>query len=180
MKLVFFLLLSLSSFSAPLPVKIAGTDLSGLKLNKIEIGQKKGLVVIFLSSRCPCSNNHIDELKKLKNDFSDFAFVGIHSNMDEPNEESLKYFTEQKLPFPVLQDENANYADLFQALKTPHSFILNNNGEILYQGGVSNSHNVKNSDKLYLREALEDILKGGKVRSPEGRTLGCFISRKKA
>jgi peroxiredoxin len=161
------------------PTKISGKDYSGLNREMVEIGKKKAIVVVFLSAKCPCSNSHIEELIKLNDDFPDFSFVGIHSNMDEPDSQSQEYFKKLKLPFPVMQDLEAKYADQFAAFKTPHSFILNSKGEILYQGGVSNSHDIKKSDKLFLREALEDITKGQKIRNPEGRTLGCFIVRKK-
>ncbi len=177
----FIVLFSLNFRAFPsLPLTINGPDLSGLNLNKIDIGEKKGLVVVFLSSKCPCSNSHISELKNLKEAFPNFSFVGIHSNMDETDEDSQKYFKGLKLNFPVIQDKNADYANKFAAFKTPHAFLLDNKGEILYQGGVSNSHEFKNSDKLFLREALEDISKGNKIRNAEGRTLGCFIVRKKS
>jgi thioredoxin-related protein len=176
--LIFFGI-NLFAHSSSLPLEFTGLDYSGLNQNKVEIGKNKGLVVVFLSARCPCSNSHIEELKKLEKDFSDFIFVGIHSNMDESQEEALKYFSKLKLPFAVFQDKDAKYADNFAAFKTPHSFVLNGKGEILYQGGVSDSHELKKSQKLFLRNALEDISKGEKVQNIEGRTLGCFIVRKK-
>lgn len=162
-----------------MPTKFSGKDLSGLNKTLVEIGSKEALVVVFLSAKCPCSNSHIEELSKLSSDFPNFSFVGIHSNMDESELQSEEYFKKVKLPFPVIQDREANYADQFAAFKTPHSFILNYKGEVLYQGGVSNSHDLKNSNRLFLREALEDVSKGQKVRNSEGRTLGCFIVRKK-
>ena len=177
--IIFLLGLNFWALGSPLPVDIKGPDFSGLNQTRVEIGEKKGLVVVFLSAKCPCSNSHVEELKKLKTDFPDFSFVGIHSNMDENEIDALKYFKEIKLSFPVIQDNKATYADQFTAFKTPHSFVLNKQGEILYQGGVSDSHSLESSNKLFLREALEDISKGAKVRSPEGRTLGCFIVRKK-
>jgi peroxiredoxin len=181
MKLFFFCLFLLISHAqaSVLPTKITGKDYSGLNKELVEIGDKKAIVVVFLSAKCPCSNSHIEELLKLNADFPDFSFVGIHSNMDEPDSQSETYFKKLKLSFPVLQDVEAKYADQFAAFKTPHTFVLSQKGEVLYQGGVSNSHDIKKSDKLFLREALEDISKGQKIRNPEGRTLGCFIVRKK-
>ena len=173
------LLLIIHAQASVFPTKINGKDYSGLKKETVEIGAKKALVIVFLSAKCPCSNSHIEELQKLNADFPDFAFVGIHSNMDEPESQSEEYFKKLKLSFPVIQDNDAKYADQFAAFKTPHTFVLSQKGEVLYQGGVSNSHDIKKSDKLFLREALEDISKGQKIRNTEGRTLGCFIVRKK-
>ncbi len=138
---------------------------------------KKGLVVVFLSVKCPCSNSHVAEFKDLSVKFPEFSYVAIHSNTDEGKELSRPYFEKVAFSFPVIEDKNSELADLFHAIKTPHSFILRPDGNIAYQGGVSNSHDCSKSDRKYLREALEDIQTGKPVRTPEGRTLGCSISR---
>ncbi len=177
--LILSLVFNFSALSSVFPTKIKGKDISGLNKSLVELGTKKAMVVVFLSAKCPCSNSHIDELSKLSSEYPDFSFVGVHSNMDETEAQSEEYFKKVKLPFPVIQDQNAQYADQFAAFKTPHSFVIDSKGEVIYEGGVSNSHNIKNSNKFFLREALADISKGQKVRSPEGRTLGCFIVRKK-
>ncbi len=139
--------------------------------------QKKGLVVVFLSARCPCSNSHVTELSKLSKEYPDYLFIGLHSNQDESLEESKSYFNGAHLPFKVLQDEKAELADRFGAFKTPHSYVISPSGDLLYKGGISSSNNFENSKNKFLREALEDISAGKKIRTPEGRTLGCAIAR---
>jgi hypothetical protein len=138
---------------------------------------QKGLVVVFLSAKCPCSNSHIAELKSLSHDYPDFKFVGVHSNVDEDVELSKTYFTTEALPFAVIQDDNTVIADEFKALKTPHAFVIQADGKILYQGGVSSSKTFAKADRKFLREALENIHSGQVVTTPEGRTLGCAIAR---
>ncbi len=149
--------------------------------DQIQIGEnsKKGLVVVFLSALCPCSHSHIIELKQLTHDFPEFEFVGVHSNTDETKDITIKYFRAAELTFPVIQDFGAKLADQFKAYKTPHAFVLFNDGRVAYQGGVSSSqHFDMNTKRKYLREALEDISADRKVKTPEARTLGCVISRK--
>lgn len=138
---------------------------------------KKGLVVVFLSAKCPCSNSHVEELRKLAETYSDFRFVGIHSNLDETDEISLPYFEKIHLPFPVIQDERAEIANRFNALKTPHVFVVTGQDKIVYQGGVSNSKTFSRADRHWLREALSDLQESREVRTAEGRTLGCSIER---
>lgn len=138
----------------------------------------KGLVVVFLSSQCPCSNSHINELKSLVTDYPQFQFVGVHSNHDETVESARIYFTQAALPFPVIQDSDLKLADRFKALKTPHSFVLRPDGSIAFQGGVSSSHEFAQAEHKWLREALQDIKQDKKVRTASARTLGCAISRR--
>ncbi|MFZ4404343.1 MAG: redoxin domain-containing protein [Pseudobdellovibrionaceae bacterium] len=137
----------------------------------------KPLVVIFLSAKCPCSDSHVSELKSLAKDYPGFAFVGVHSNADEDSALSKAYFSKAQLPFPVLKDDQAAIADRYKALKTPHVFVVKADGQLLYQGGVSDSHRFEKSSRNYLREALRDIQAGQKVKASEERALGCSIAR---
>ena len=155
----------------------SGQDLLTSKTLTYGKDLKKPLVVVFLSAACPCSDSHVQELKSLAKDFAQFDFVAIHSNVDEPVDRAKIYFSKVALPFSVLQDENAKLANQFGAFKTPHSFVIKANGEIIFRGGVSSSHQFELAEHKYLREALSDVAANRAVRTPEARTLGCVISR---
>lgn len=160
---------------AAVQTELKAPDLLTMKETTVSAG-KRGLVVVFLSAVCPCSNSHLEELSALAKENPEFTFVGVHSNVDESIEKSKTYFEKAKLPFVVLQDEKAKLADQFKALKTPHAFVVTAEGTV-YRGGVSSSKQFDQADRKYLREALEDLREGRPVRTPEGRTLGCVISR---
>jgi len=181
MKLLLSFLLVLStqslSFAAAHIDMLSGVDIVSSKPVKAEAEKKKGVVVVFLSAVCPCSNSHVQELRALTKKFPDFAFFGVHSNTDEKKEPTQAYFKNVNMPFPVIHDFDAKIADLFKASKTPHVFVLKANGEPAYSGGVSSSRNFDNADRKYLREALTDLQQDRSVRTPEGRTLGCVITR---
>ncbi|MBL7542437.1 MAG: redoxin family protein [Bdellovibrionaceae bacterium] len=178
-KLIFVMLMigAIRAFSAVDLGKVSGFDLvSGQVVTKNSQG-KKALVIIFLSSVCPCSNSHVSELKSLSQEYPEFSFVAMHSNSEEDEDDAKKYFTSLDLNFPVIQDKNAEFADLYKALKTPHVFVVSPEGKVIYQGGVSNSRQLAQADRKYLREALGEINNGKPVSSPKTRTLGCVISR---
>lgn len=164
----------------PLPEKVFGLEGANLLSDarvSVPIKDKSALVVVFLSAKCPCSNSHIGELRALAKDYAIFVFVGVHSNSDESLKDAKTYFGRADLPFPIVQDEKARLADEYKALKTPHAFVIDARGKILYQGGVSDSHEFEKSNRKYLREALADIAAGRPVKIREGRTLGCMIQR---
>lgn len=166
-----------SSYSAVNLSIVDGSDV----MDKSAIHQtaegKKGIVVVFLSAKCPCSDSHIAEMKSLHKDFPEFAFVAVNSNVDETNELAQDYFKRSALEFPVIKDKNLELADRYKAFKTPHAFVMNNDGKVLYQGGVSSSRQFAMADRKYLRDALTNIQDGKPVAMDEGRTLGCVISR---
>jgi thiol-disulfide isomerase/thioredoxin len=157
--------------------KIQGRHIvSGQWVNRSVEG-KKGMVVVFLSIRCPSSHSHLAELKDLAREFKDFEFVGVNSNQNEVPDESRRYFQKQNLEIPVILDKGAVIADQYKALKTPHVFVVNSAGEIVYQGGISNSRDINRASRKYLRLALNEIQNGKPVTLPEGKALGCTISR---
>ena len=177
--LIFLLSFLILTAKAEIPSVIAGTDLlkGSPRTVATRFPDKKALVVVFMSARCPCSNSHVPVLTQLSEKYPDVSFVAVHANADEPVAEAQPYFKRLNLPFPVIEDAHAKVADQFKALKTPHVFVLSPEGQVLYQGGVTNSAMADQSDRNYLSEALEDIQNGKKVRTVSGRTLGCVIAR---
>lgn len=179
LRLYFFLILGLiSPFSVFAKTEISGIDLLTQKQVTISAdASKKGLVVIFLSAICPCSNSHISEINSLAEEYKDFTFVGVHSNPEEDSKSSAEYFTNAKLKFPIVQDEKSVLANKYKALKTPHVFIVDSKDQIIYQGAVSNSREFGEATEKLLRETLKTIQAGQKITNPKTRPLGCVISR---
>ena len=173
------LLFSLTALlSAPSFAAIEGVNLITGKSTKLEIGPK-GTVLIFMSARCPCSHSHVPEVKKLALKYADFSFAVVHANADEPTEEAKAYFQEAGFLFPVIHDQEGKLAEEFKALKTPHAFLINSQGKILYKGGITNSNDSNRADKHFLQNSLAEIVDGKSISNPEGRTLGCVIARGK-
>ncbi|WP_413584442.1 redoxin domain-containing protein [Bdellovibrio sp. HCB274] len=177
----FILLTSLDLWAAKQFTSVDGTDVLTSKFLHLETkAAKKGTVVVFLSAKCPCSASHETLLKNLAEEFKDFNFVGVHSNTDENAELTKTHFTQANLPFPVIQDSKSRLANEFEALKTPHAYLLSPEGEILYSGGVTDSNVGPSAKKHFLKEAIEDTQAGKAVRKKEGRAVGCYIQREEA
>lgn len=175
--------------------KITGKDL--VKGEDIDFDLKQsqqGTVVFFLSVNCPCSRSHEPTLNQLVKEFEPkgFKFFGMHCNVDEDKEMAKKHFGNQfrsvegkmsLLAFPVIQDDDCRYAKALGALNTPHAFLIRPNLEILFQGGVDNSHRAERATKHHLRDYLNDVLnhfdQGRIPESKKVRVLGCFIQREK-
>lgn len=141
--------------------------------------KKKYTVLIFLSIQCPCSRSHQPVLRKLYEDFSgdQFQFFGIHSNANESVQDSLKYFKDADLPFPVIQDSEGVIANELSAYKTPHAYILDPEMKVIYQGGVDNSSDASRATEHFIRDSLSLIQKGQSLKESKRRVLGCQILR---
>ncbi|MFZ9595760.1 MAG: redoxin family protein [Bdellovibrionia bacterium] len=169
-----------SQVSFALPERLVGFDLvQGQTLDLPWSSPHRATVLIFLSSKCPCSASHEPALEALYHEFSPqgVRFLGIHSNADEPSDVAHEHFKIAGLSFPVLQDSGAAIATELGAYKTPHVYLLNSKHEILFQGGVDNSHVAKAATRFYLKEALTAVISGKKPDPKEVRVLGCEIRR---
>lgn len=168
---------SSAAAAAAAPPKLEGIDVRTMAPSKLALPAKRPTVLVFISSKCPCSMSHIPELRSLALEFSDVQFVGIHSNFDESLEIAHPYFKSADLSFPILRDEGMKLADHFKAAKTPHAFVIGPDGQVLFQGGVSDSSKFPQADRKYLREALEDLKNQIPIRTKVARALGCAITR---
>lgn len=177
--LLFALLLWTTLSTATVPLQeFNGEDVVRQKKYSLKAPlSSEGLVLIFMSAKCPCSASHEPLLKDLSQQFKDYEFVGIHSNTDENEELTKAHFTASQLPFPILQDNKATLANSLGALKTPHAFVFNKKGELLYSGGVTDSHVGPSAKKFFLREILTALKEKKDLPYHEGRTLGCYIQR---
>ena len=157
---------------------IEGADVVNGKDVKVQMSDAaKGTVLVFLSAKCPCSASHEGLLNDLHAKYKDFVFIAVHSNSDENAEMTKAHFANSNLKFPVIQDTKSKWANELGALKTPHAFVLDKKGEVLYQGGVTDSHTGPAAKNKFLDNVLEDISAGKAPRIKEGRALGCIIQR---
>lgn len=158
---------------------ISGNDaITGTPVS-VGLTASKFTVVVFVSAKCPCSASHEGALQKMAAEFSKrgVQFVGVHSNIDESSDLTKSHFSSARFPFSVIQDRQNYLADLFGALKTPHAYVIAQNGHIIYSGGVDDSNNHAHATRHYLREVLTALADGKTSPFSTTRTLGCAIKR---
>lgn len=157
---------------------LSGKDLISDQTFKLDPSPARPTVIVFVSARCPCSTSHEKMVKELAEQKKDFAFVAVHSNADESPIEAQKHFAAAAMGIPVIDDSQGEWAAHFQALKTPHAFIVDRDGQLLYSGGVTDSSQAGDADKLYLKDTLDELQSTGKIKESRRRALGCIIKRR--
>lgn len=179
---------SFAVFAKELPVAFVAKVLSGdlsAKQNssdqtvKIDFSKNPEgrSVFVFLSSSCPCSHSYLKELRRVSALFENdkVKFWGVNSNFREDSNKAQEYFSSQRLGFEVLDDRDQKILTMFEALKTPHVFVVENKTrKIIYHGGVGSTHVASSGMSAYLETAL------GQGMDPDPKvtkTLGCLIER---
>jgi peroxiredoxin len=135
-------------------------------------------VVIFFSTRCPMSNAFNYRRNQLYLNYRNrVRFIVIDSNSNESMDEVRTYAKDAEFDFPVYRDLDNQVADLFGARNTTESFVLDASGAMRYRGYIEDAPNPERTTKQGLRLAIDAVLAGQPVATPETRGIGCAIRR---
>ena len=182
MRKTIILILTLLLSSCSSQPRTSLQSLKGVDHNNKEIeiktNKSKATIIVFLSAFCPCSKSHLPLLGKMQEDNKDIQFIGIHSNYNENHAKAKSYFSKSKLNFPVIHDKDSSLAKRIGGLKTPHAFIVDNAGTIIYKGSVTNSSNASKAKENYLLQAINELNNGKAISTPVRKVLGCNIITK--
>lgn len=139
----------------------------------------KVTAVVFISTKCPVSNNYNDRMSALYRDYAGkgVQFVFVNSNQNESGAEVAKHVREVSFPFSVYKDEGNKVADLLKAEVTPHAYIIGKDSKVLYRGSIDDSQNPARVTKQPLRQALDAVLAGKPAPVAESKAFGCSIKR---
>jgi hypothetical protein len=138
----------------------------------------KVTVVIFFSTRCPMSNAFNYRRNLLYHDYGDrVRFIVVDSNVNESLDEVRTYARETGFDFPVYQDIDNQLADQLGARSTTETFVLDSAAVTRYHGYIEDAPNPARTTKQGLRLALNAVLAGESVATPETRSVGCAIRR---
>jgi peroxiredoxin len=176
--------LSASILFAQVPNKFENFTLKGIDGKEYSLSDfknSKAIVIIFISTQCPVSNDYNSRMEKIYQDYKDrgVAFIGINSNKEETIDDIKEHAKKNNLTFLILKDFGNKVADQFKASYTPEAYVLNSNFELLYHGRIDDSRKIKNVKSEDLRNALEEIHAGKEVSVKETKAFGCTIKRVK-
>lgn len=154
-------------------------DYNGKEHSLSDYQDSKAIVILFVATQCPVSNNYNSRMAALFEKYSEkeIAFVGINSNKQENAEEVKNHAEENGLNFTILKDPNNIIADKFNAQVTPEIFVLSPDLEILYHGRIDDSQREKEVTSNDLESALDAILAGEEVSVKTTKAFGCTIKR---
>ena len=78
----------------------------------------------------------------------------------------------------VLIDAHQVVADKFEAMTTPHVFVLDRAGILRYRGAVDDvTFRHREASQFFLRDAVEALLQGRNPELSETPAYGCTIVR---
>lgn len=160
------------------------TDING-KVHKLSDYKGKIVVLEWTNPNCPFVQRVYREIMPgIQKEFTQKGIVWLAVNSTNPQHrdfetpESLKKrYTEWKAAFDaLLLDPEGTVGRMFDAKTTPHMYVINKDGILVYAGAIDDDPRGSKSEKTnYVRAALESILQGKPVSITSTKPYGCTV-----
>lgn len=142
-------------------------------------------VVVFTCNQCPFAQAFEPRIIEIAERFGPkgVTFYAVNPNDDAKySEETLANMkaraVEKEYPFPYLKDGDSAIARAYGARVTPHVFVVDGTGTVIYRGYVDDSAKEAERKTTGLTDALNATLNGRPVPTAETRAFGCTIKWK--
>lgn len=164
-------------------------NVDGTTVSLSDYKDQKGVIVVFTCNPCPYANAYEQRIIKLHQTYADkgFPVVAINPNdveisPDDTYAKMKERAKERDYPFPYLKDETQEVFKAYGATRTPHVFLLKNNGgefEVAYVGAIdNNAMDAASVTTKYVENAIAALVSGSAPEPSVTKAIGCTIKSK--
>ena len=161
----------------------------------VKLSQFKGKPVVleWNNPGCPFVKKHYQgNMQALQKEVAaqGAVWLAINSTRDDSGDylapaQLGRWMTEQKAsPTATLMDEDGKVGQAFAARVTPHMYIVNAQGVLVYAGGIDSIASARVDDipkaTNYVRQAMAEIKAGKPVSVSTSRAYGCSVKYQSA
>lgn len=169
---------------------VSGKKAPAFKLNSfddktVSLSDYRGKVVVleWFNFECPYVKYHYDTVstmvdlaKRYKN--KNVIWLAVNSTNHTTPEANIAFAKKHKLPYSILDDRPGRVGHAYGAKTTPHMFVIDTSGNIVYEGAIDNSPRGKTQGPQlvnYVDKALEELAAGKEISNPETKPYGCSV-----
>jgi len=185
------MLTTLQVFALPIGQPAPDFNLTNLQGKPVKLADYRGKYVVleWTNPGCPFVLKHYDSgnMQSLQKDaaMQGVAWLTIDSNNpahpDYKTPAQLSAWLKDKgaAPTAAMLDSDGKVAKLYEAKATPHMFVIDPSGKLIYAGAIDNKRStdledVKSADN-YVKAALADARAGRPVAKASTQAYGCSI-----
>jgi hypothetical protein len=164
------------------------TDTNG-EVHKLSEYKGKFVVLEWTNRGCPYTQKHYSSgnMQRLQHEWTSRGVVWLTVISSAPgmqgyvtaSEENTYLNQANAAPTAVLVDPTGALGHLYDAKTTPHIFVINPKGALIYNGAIDDRPTTDVSDvngaKNYVSLALEEATSGKPVSNPTTRPYGCSV-----
>lgn len=167
------------------------TDSNG-KTHRLADSKGKYVVLEWHNQGCPYTRKHYESgnMQRLQKEWTAKGVVWYTVISSAPGTQGYVTAPEENdylkkmnaAPTAVLLDPDGTLGHLYAAKTTPHMYIIDPSGVLIYNGAIDDHPTADQSDipnsKNYVSTALEEALSGRKVTDAATRPYGCSVKYK--
>ena len=163
-------------------------ELADYNGNLVQLNALKGKIVVleWTNYDCPFVKAHYNETTHTMRDLAakyadrDVVWLTINSTHYATPETNKAWAEEHELDNQkVLIDQDGAVGKLYKAATTPHMFIVDKTGQLVYRGAIDNAPRGKTPEGEkyvnYVDQALAELTAGKAVTVKETKSYGCSV-----
>jgi peroxiredoxin len=164
-----------------------GTEAPGFTLedqagNEVSLSDYAGNIVVleWINWDCPFVQRHYEAgtMKPLAEEYADdgVVWLAINSTHYATQDKDGQWIEKYNLPYPILHDPTGEVGRAYGAKTTPHMYIVDEDGMLVYQGAIDDDPGGDKDDPTnYVRQALDELLAGEEVSTARTKPYGCSV-----
>ena len=140
-------------------------------------------VLFFITSDCPISNSYAPEIQRICSDYGpkkvscNLVYVDPDLTVADVKKH-VKDFGYSGVP--AILDSTQKLVQAAGATITPEAAVIGSSGQVLYRGRIDNVYaslgkRRPEATEKDLRKALDEVLSGKPVSTPQTKAIGCYI-----
>ncbi|MEE2640162.1 MAG: redoxin domain-containing protein [Planctomycetota bacterium] len=159
-------------------MEMAGLDGTNLRLRRGD----RATVVVFIGTECPLARLYASRLEDIVSHFeSKISVLLVSSNRQDSIAELREFKAQFGVRFPIAKDFDNRFADALQARRTPEALLLDADLNIRYRGRIDDQYSPGATRpaprRHFLRDALDNLVKGKPIQVTRTEPVGCLIGR---
>ena len=159
-------------------------ELSSFDGETVSLSEYRGKFVVleWFNFECPLSlyhyetkNTMVELAKKYKS--KNVVWLAVNSTNHTTPEPNKTFAKRHKLPYLILDDRSGKVGKAYGAQTTPHMYIINPRGRIVYEGAIDDSPLGQKKEGVvnYVDNALAELTAGKAVSTPKTKPYGCTV-----
>jgi peroxiredoxin len=162
--------------------------LADAKEHEVSLKDFKGEIVVleWVNPDCPFVKRHYKEgtMKELVSAYGDRGVVWLTINSTNYMDRAVNasFAEAEGIEWPILVDQDGTVGHAYGAATTPHMFVIDTSGKIVYEGAIDDDPRGDKEAEArvnYVADALDELLAGKVVSTPETKPYGCSVKYKK-
>ena len=149
----------------------------------------KFVILEWFNEGCPFVKKHYGSgnMQKLQKEYAGKDVVWLSINSSAPGKEghvtpesATKTIADWKMDSTkILLDHDGKVGKLYGAKTTPHMFVINKEGKLVYQGAIDSKATANAADidgaENYVKVALDNSIEGKPVPNASTKPYGCSV-----